>query len=601
MRPMVVVGTGPAGGVLLSALASKGVPVIGIEMRERRLRPQVLSPLERSLIERVQEEAHVRLQLGEQQIKDLEKDIDAVIAAQLSVDGDGNPCVQAGKICLYKPYKVIGIDRTRSQVTIEHVTTSERLTLDFQHIFLCDGEARRMVGLLQDPSIVYRSRAYQPLHSSFALPLLETQYRRHDPYTGSLQFKGGMSPAELVDILEQIKYLDDPDDPDDPAKRILAWDRPYLPQAYTLPHGRRDTKHKINSEFLVKEPNPRRRRALVEQWGRKLLHLLSKYSKSDVAELFEFPDLVGAGEEILPAEISVLKVPADERKRAKVNLRLATTEVVLDRVVQPTIPMMADGSSHAILVGGAAASAWFVNANGAESAMEGALAAADCLDVATGIWDAVTYQQKLTALVERADKSSKWSLERRLDQVDEQMGWYVDYAMSQTEKPLLRIKGAHCRELLTILQDCIEKTEGKSALASVYRIVVSGMRKAVMEVRIGKKYLLQLRKMDVQLKNSITPSSTDDYIAEVKALRLECRKLIIKFITEYKVAEQALAVESEPEPAPAPAPAPAPVAPVLGVLGGGLFAEAQATRETGPADPFADVKAYVGLKKNGIA
>ncbi|MDF1760113.1 MAG: hypothetical protein P1U40_06220 [Coxiellaceae bacterium] len=555
MKPMIVGGLGPAGNILISALAKMKVPVIGIEMREWRIRPQVLTFMEESLRMRVYAKAGVRLQEDSQQIKDLEKDVDRVVNSLLSVDAEGKPCVIPGKICMYKPYKVIAIDRELSQITIQHVKTEEQLTLDFQHLFLCDGEARRMVRLLNDPSVTYRIRAYQPLHASFALPLLETPARRHPVLGGSIQFRDNLTPEDMAEILEQLKYLQDPDDPD---KNILAWDRAYLPLAYTYPHGSRKTKHKINCEFLVEEADPRRRRLLVEQWGRKVLHLLSRYQKKrrDV-----FGTLIGReSDRIRLADISLPHVHDTPRSQAKHILRMAATRVQLDCVNQPTINMTADGVSNAILVGGSAFSAWFTNANGARSAMECALAAAECLDPVTGAWDAARYAARINKLVERADKQTKSSNDGRLNKVDEQMALYMQYAARQTEKPLLAVKGRHGQVLLTLMDECKRKVTEQPRLADNYQLVIDGLRDALVEIRVGKQYLVALCGLHTKLRATVQKCSTFADPAEkvlLKALGEKVKELYLTFSAQYKAVQQsASGVEAKPEPEREPALAP---------------------------------------------
>ncbi|MDF1654077.1 MAG: NAD-binding protein [Coxiellaceae bacterium] len=406
--PMVVIGGGAAGGVLANALAALGLEVVLIEMREMRLRPQVLSEMPYGFRRSLWYTTHIDIPAGYQQIKDVEKAIDVENAKKLSFDEAGNPCGKAGKICLYKPFKVIAVDRESFTVLIEHTETHERHEIPFKHVFFCEGESRQSVKWMDDPSISYIRRPYQPLHADFALAVFETPGIEHDGRR-SLEFIEYLTPAEFLDILTQIKYLNDPDDAD---KKILAWDKPYLPIAYTIPHGTRKTKHKLNCEFLVDEPDPDRKRKLIAQWGKKLLHLLSKYCSASV--------------EIAEADIHLLHTHDTPKGRAKYNLRLASTHVELDRIEEPSKPLTADASHCAVWVGGSAASAWFRNANGAQSAMMMALEAAQCLDPATGAWDVAAYAKKVGVIVTHADTWSKRTAEERALEVKQQSEKYEE-------------------------------------------------------------------------------------------------------------------------------------------------------------------------------
>ncbi|MDF1795269.1 MAG: hypothetical protein P1U63_01900 [Coxiellaceae bacterium] len=378
--PMVIVGAGPAGEVLANALSMMGFAVVLIEMRELRLRPQVVSALSYGLKSDIWRTAKVELPYGSQQIKDIEKVLDAATEEKLSVDEEGAPSIQPGKICLYKPYKVIAVDREKMTVTIENTKTDERIETPFQHVFFCEGESRQSLKWMDDLSITYTKRPHQPMHADFALPIFETPKY---PHSGdSLELLEYITPAELHEILEYIRCLDDPDDP---AKKIIAWDKMYLPMFYTMPHGTRKTKHKLNCEFLVEEPDLRRRQKLIEQWGKKLLHILTKYCSASV--------------EIAEEDIHLLRSDDTAKGRAKYNLRLSSTHVELDRIDQPSMPLTPDGSHCAVWVGGSAASAWFRNANGLGSAMRMAQSAAECLNPATGAWDVAAYAEKVDRII----------------------------------------------------------------------------------------------------------------------------------------------------------------------------------------------------------
>ena len=404
---MVIVGAGPAGEVLANALTRLNFAVVLIEMRELRLRPQVISHLAYGFKSEIWRKTGINLPYGAQQIKDIERALDNASDGRLSFDEDGSPRLQAGKICLYKPYKVIAVDRERCVVTIEHTKTHESLGVPFRHVFFCEGESRQSLRWLDDPGITVTKRAYQPMHADYALPVFETPKAMHSG--DSLELMEYITPAELLEILQHIKYLNDPDDP---AKKILAWGHKYLPMFYTMPHGSRRTKHKLNCEFLVDEPDVGRRQQLIAQWGKKLLHILTKYCS--------------ASEVIAEEDIHLLRSDDTPKGQAKYKLRLMSTHVELDRIDRPSMPLTADAAHYAVWVGGSAASAWFRNANGLVSAMRMAMEAAECLDPGSGDWDVASYAKKVDAIILRADEQAKRTLEERERETKQQIEKYEE-------------------------------------------------------------------------------------------------------------------------------------------------------------------------------
>ena len=332
-----------------------------------------------------------------------------------------------------------------------------------------------------------------------------------------------MAPGELVAAIKELQYLDDPDEP---GKKIMAWDRPYLPDAYIMRHGKRNTKVKINCNFLVEEPDPRRRRLLVKQWGARLLHLMSRYDgRKEGAD----------ANRVIPLEaISELAVKNTPQSQAKNRLRLATTSVVLDRIEEPSIPLRADGSRQAVFVGGAAATAWFKAANGAQSAMQSALAAGDCLSAA-GEWDGERYKAAMRAITASADMVVAGQSRALADLAMQQMEIYLSYAAGQKRNPRLVCKGYYGLDLLGLMR----KYQASGSGIPHYQRAAKGIRQCLNEIRRGKQSIALLRALIKRIKElpvTVSVFSSGTERQNKKALVVELTQLYNKFAADFKRA-----------------------------------------------------------------
>lgn len=485
---ILVMGLGPSGLVAALEAAKAGHPVIAVDKRMDYVRGQILNSFNISS-ESIAFRHGIILPMT-MQIKELER--------QLIKRVRENPHIRC-----YTPYEVIAIDPEAGTATLSKVTTTgeetekkeeaDTLTISFTYLFCCDGARRQSLKLLgKDLSQTHEAAPYQSKHPHYGIITAKSE-TDEELYSTSLS----TSKAGRKALFKTLTHLKDPDHS---QKMLVAWTRPYLPHAYTTAYGSHRDKvilHCALPDLILKEPDDNRKKRLLWAWAQKLLATM--YPETTFREM----------------------PPSRKHGVAKDQLHITIAPVQLDTAKEVSFSYTRRGveqQTTAVLIGDAAMTHWFVNANGAQDGMAMAKAAVEQLQP-NGGFNHPAYQEAYRNLTESQDRSTRNKTLEYESRDYEQTCYYIDHILRRGSL-VAQSKCDHAQLIMKTIHEIDQTLSTSRDLSAVANRMLSelknGLKAVLYDIRPDqiylKTYLTLLRNFKFQLDHPTLSTAESEII-----------------------------------------------------------------------------------------
>ncbi len=379
IKPVVVIGGGPAGLMAAWELVNKRLPVVLVEMRGVCRRSGVITSWKFGNDERIAElyegEDPLEIPTPPFQIRQCERFLWQQLERH-AMPKDGVSTVTPGHVRLLRGYEFIGFDDAYERILVRKVSARHVVSLAPSLILDCSGSTQQVLRVLPNHTVERRICAEQPTVSQFGFFIFKdklrdfilygdhglSQRQRRDRLTAGAYKQMGFYQLERRSGLRTLHYLINclrtVADPRRRGHVAVALQRNYFPFAYTTASGQSGEValyFELPQSIADLPAQDDLKLALARNYAKKLFWLLAHISVGVVGDMMNYDEFA----------FSFIRVIQPTRTRS----HGVVFETQLWEASRSVVRVKRGSDRQVILMGDSGASALHLVSNGLNRAM----------------------------------------------------------------------------------------------------------------------------------------------------------------------------------------------------------------------------------------